>query len=294
MKGFVFCIGVNLCKVWLWFIVKFVLFGLMLLKLLLVDFVLNLMDRIVCKFGLKQKCYKMMFYNLCCVFLEMMEEECVKIVMDLWGLMGCMVVEYVYFDKLFDFDLVCEGKGWVEVFGILFFLEVCDFKGFFIIFIVYMVNFEMFFVVGNVFGFDVIVFFWLLNNFYMVEMIQDFWVSCMGLFVFLYVGLLFVFVWQFERGGGVGVFVDQKFLKGVDMMFFGVFVKINLLFVKFVWQFNCLVYLVCCIWFLGNCYWFELELVLVILCKVMGEVDVNVMVQLFNDIVECWVWEYLG
>jgi len=294
MKGLALRIGANLRKVWPWFLAKLVLFGLTLLKLLPADFALNLMDRIARRLGPRQKRHKMMLYNLRRAFPEMTEEERVKIAMDSWGSMGRMAAEYVYLDKLFDFDPAREGEGRVEVSGIPLFLEIRDLKGPFIVFTAHTANFEMLPVAGNAFGLDVTVLFRPPNNPYMAEMIHDFRASRMGSLVPSHAGSSFALARQLEKGGGVGVLVDQKFSKGADTTLFGVPVKTNPLLAKLVRQFDCPVYPARCIRLPGNRYRLELEPALGIPRKATGEVDVNATAQLLNDTVERWVREYPG
>lgn len=294
MKRLALRIGATARKAWPWLLAKLVLMGLLLLKLLPADFALNLMDRIARRLGPSQKRHRLMLYNLRRAFPEMTEEERLKIAMDSWGSIGRMAAEYVYLDKLFDFDPERQGKGRVEVSGIPIFLELRDAKGPFIVFTAHTANFEMLPVAGNAFGLDVTVLFRPPNNPYMAEMIHDFRASRMGSLVPSHAGSSFALARQLESGGGVGVLVDQKFSKGADTSLFGVPVKTNPLLAKLVRQFNCPVYPARCIRLPNNRYRLEIEPALDIPRKATGEVDVNATAQLLNDTVERWVREYPG
>ncbi len=294
MKGLLRRIGANLRKAWPWLLARLVLAALMLLKLLPADFALNLIDRVARWLGPKQKRHRLMLYNLKRAFPKKTDEERLKIAMDSWGSMGRMAAEYVYLDKLFDFDPERPGRGRVEVSGIPLFLEIRDLKGPFIVFTAHTANFEMLPVAGNAFGLDVTVLFRPPNNPYMADMVHGFRADRMGALVPSHAGSSFALARQLESGGGVGVLVDQKFSKGADTTLFGVPVKTNPLLAKLVRQFNCPVYPARCIRLPGNRYRLELEPALTIPRKENGDVDVNATAQLLNDTVERWVREYPG
>lgn len=294
MKGLALRIGANLRKAWPWLLAKLVLAGLMLLKLLPADFALNLIDRVARWLGPKQKRHRLMLYNLKRAFPEKTDEERLKIAMDSWGSMGRMAAEYVYLDRLFDFDPERQSKGRVEVSGIPLFLEIRDLNGPFIVFTAHTANFEMLPVAGNAFGLDVTVLFRPPNNPYMADMIHGFRADRMGELVPSHAGSSFALARQLESGGGVGVLVDQKFSKGANTTLFGLPVKTNPLLAKLVRQFDCPVYPARCIRLPGNRYRLELEPALAIPRKDNGDVDVNATAQLLNDTVERWVREYPG
>ncbi|WP_407820338.1 hypothetical protein, partial [Staphylococcus aureus] len=69
----------------------------------------------------------------------------------------------------------------------------------------------------------------------------------MGNLVPSHAGSSFALARQLEKGGGVGVLVDQKFGKGLTTKFFGLEVRTNPLLAKLVRQFNCDVYPARCV-----------------------------------------------
>ena len=294
MKGPLLRVGAALRKLWPWFIARLVLFGLTLLKLLPADAAINTMDRVARLIGPKLKRHRMMLYNLSRAFPELSKEERLKIAMDAWGSMGRMAGEYVYLDKLFDFDPDKPGEGRVEVSGIPLFLELRETNKPFIVFTGHTGNFELLPVAANAFDLSVLVLFRPPNNPYMAEMIHDFRSARMGALVPSHAGSSFALARQLEKGGAVGVLVDQKFSKGAPTSFFDLPVRTNPLLAKLVRQFNCPVYPARSIRLPGNRFRLELEPALDIPLNAKGEVDVQATAQLLNDTIERWVREYPG
>ena len=114
----------------------------------------------------------------------------------------------------------------------------------------------------------------------------------MGSLVPSHAGSAFALARQLERGGGVGILVDQKFRKGVHTMFFGKGVQTNPLLAKLVRQFDCDVFAARCIRLPDNRFRLELEPKLEIPRNGKGAVDIEQTAQLLNEKVETWVREY--
>lgn len=182
----------------------------------------------------------------------------------------------------------------MEVSGIPLFLELRDNPRPFIVFTAHSGNFEMLPVAGSAFGLDVTVLFRPPNNPYLADRVFEFRKERMGNLVPSHAGSSFALARQLERGGGVGVLVDQKFRKGLKTKFFGQDVQTNPLLAKLVRQFNCEVYPARCIRLPGNRFRLELEPAVEIPRRADGSVDVTATAQMLNDKVESWVREYPG
>ncbi|OLP56618.1 lipid A biosynthesis lauroyl acyltransferase [Rhizobium rhizosphaerae] len=276
-----------------WTIAQLAFLPLVLMKLLPADTALNLMDWLARKIGPRLKRHRLIMINLRNAFPEKSAAEIEAIALESWGSIGRMAAEYVFLDELFDFDPDKPG-GRVEVVGIPQFLELRDRPRPFIVFTAHTGNFEMLPVAGSAFGLDVTVLFRPPNNPYMAEKIFDFRQKRMGTLVPSHAGSSFALARQLERGGGIGVLVDQKFKKGLHTQFFGQKVQTNPLLAKLVRQFGCDVYPARCVRLPGNRYRLELEPPIAIPLKPEGAVDVEATAQLLNDKVEQWVREYPG
>ncbi|ASQ05768.1 lipid A biosynthesis lauroyl acyltransferase [Sinorhizobium meliloti WSM1022] len=277
-----------------WSIAQFVLLLLTILKLFPADMAINFMDRVARWIGPKTGRHKLTLINLRNAFPEKSDAEIEAIALESWGNMGRLAAEYVFLDQLFDFDPARAEAGRVEVSGIPLFLELRDNPRPFIVFTAHSGNFEMLPVAGSAFGLDVTVLFRPPNNPYLADRVFEFRKERMGNLVPSHAGSSFALARQLERGGGVGVLVDQKFRKGLKTKFFGQDVQTNPLLAKLVRQFNCEVYPARCIRLPGNRFRLELEPAVEIPRRADGSVDVTATAQMLNDKVESWVREYPG
>ncbi|WP_296081207.1 lipid A biosynthesis lauroyl acyltransferase [uncultured Agrobacterium sp.] len=277
-----------------WFNATIAFGFLSLLKLLPADPAIRFADRLARKIGPKTPRHKLMLFNLARAYPEKSEAECLEIALDSWGNMGRLAAEYVFLDRLFDFDPQQTKPGRIEVVGIDTFLELRDNPRPFIVFTAHTGNFELLPVAGSAFGLDVTVLFRPPNNPYVAEKIYNFRKERMGKLVPSHAGSSFALARQLERGGGVGVLVDQKFRKGLVTQFFGHNVQTNPLLAKLVRQFGCDVYPARCIRLPDNRYRLEIEPKVEIPLNDKGSVDIQKTAQLLNDKVESWVREYPG
>jgi KDO2-lipid IV(A) lauroyltransferase len=277
-----------------WLIAHFVLLLLTVLKLLPPDTAIDFMDRFARWIGPKTRRHKLTLTNLRNAFPEKSDAEIGEIALESWGNMGRLAAEYVFLDQLFDFDPDRTEPGRVEVSGIPLFLELRDNPRPFIVFTAHTGNFEMLPVAGSAFGLDVTVLFRPPNNPYLADKVFEFRKARMGNLVPSHAGSSFALARQLERGGAVGVLVDQKFRKGLKTKFFGRDVQTNPLLAKLVRQFNCEVYPARCIRLPGGRFRLELEPAVEIPRRADGSVDVNATAQMLNDKVESWVREYPG
>lgn len=268
--------------------------ALNLLKLAPADPAIRFADRLARKIGPKTSRHKLMLVNLKRAYPEKSEEERAEIALDSWGNMGRQAAEYVFLDRLFDFDPANPKPGRVEVIGTDTFLELRENPRPFIVFTAHSGNFELLAVAGSAFGLDVTVLFRPPNNPYVAKRIFDFRKERMGNLVPSHAGSSFALARQLEKGGGIGVLVDQKFRKGLPTKFFGNDVLTNPLLAKLVRQFGCDVFPARCVRLPDNRYRLEIEPKVEIPLNENGSVDVQKTAQLLNDKVESWVREYPG
>ena len=277
-----------------WLVAQFVFGLLSLLKLLPADGAINFADRAARWIGPKTRRHTLTLTNLRNAFPEKPEAEIAAIALDAWGNMGRLAAEYVFLDRLFDFDPARTAPGRIEVSGIPLFVDLRDNPRPFIVFTAHTGNFELLPVAGASFGLDVTVLFRPPNNPYVADKVFEFRRARMGDLVPSHAGSSFTLARKLEAGGPVGVLVDQKFNKGLHTTFFGRKVQTNPLLAKLVRQFDCEVYPARCIRLPGNRYRLELEPAMDIPRKENGAVDVYATAQMLNDKVEQWVREYPG
>ncbi len=275
-----------------WLIATFA-FGLLnLLKIFPADAGIRAADRLARWVGPKTGRHRLMLYNLARAFPEKSEEERIEIAMGSWANMGRLAAEYVFLDRLFDYAPENDRPGRVQVEGVETFLELRENRRPFIVFTAHSGNFELLPVASSAFGLDVTVLFRPPNNPFVAEKVFKFRQERMGNLVPSHTGSSFALARQLERGGGVGVLVDQKFSKGLPTTFFGLEVRTNPLLAKLVRQFNCDVYPARCVRLPDNRYRLEIEPKVEIPRDDKGNVDIKATAQLLNDKVESWVRQY--
>lgn len=268
-------------------------FGLLnLLKILPADPAIRYIDRIARFIGPKLWRHKLMMTNLRNAFPEKSEKELEDIAVASWGHMGRMAAEYVFLDRLFDFDPEQKTSGRVEVSGIPIFLDLRDNPRPFIVFTAHTGNFELLPVAGKAFGLEVMVLFRPPNNQYIADKVFSFRAARMGSLVPSHAGSSFALARRLEAGGGVGVLVDQKFKKGLSTSFFGRPVKTNPLLAKLVRQFDAEVYPARCIRLPDNRFRLEIEPKIELPRDDKGNLDVQGTAQVLNNKIESWVREY--
>ncbi|MEK1894909.1 MAG: lipid A biosynthesis lauroyl acyltransferase [Rhizobium sp.] len=292
MKLFITRIVLALDRFRQWLIAQTMFGFLNFLKLFPADGAINFADWLTRKLGPRMKRHRLMLANLRNAFPEKSEAEIQEIALASWGNMGRLAAEYVFLDRLFDFDPERNEPGRVEVSGIPIFLDLRDNPRPFIVFTGHTSNFELLPVAGAAFGLYVSVLFRPPNNPYVAQKVFDFRSARMGKLVPSHAGSSFALARQLEAGQGVGVLVDQKFRKGLNTKFFGLDVKTNPLLGKLVRQFNCEVYPARCIRLPGNRYRLEIEPKIEMPRDANGNLDMVATAQLLNDKVESWVREY--
>jgi KDO2-lipid IV(A) lauroyltransferase len=291
VKMFITRIVLSLIHFRQWLIAQ-TIFGLMsFLKLFPADGGIRFADWMTRKIGPYMRRHQLMLTNLRNAFPEKSDEEIQRIAVESWGNMGRLAAEYVFLDRLFDFDPERTEPGRVEVSGIPIFLDLRDNPRPFIVFTGHTGNFELLPVAGAAFGLTVTVLFRPPNNPYIAQKVFDFRSARMGHLVPSHAGSSFALARQLEAGSGVGVLVDQKFRKGLKTTFFGREVKTNPLLPKLVRQFNCEVYPARCIRLPGNRYRLEIEERMDMPRDERGNLDLPAAAQMLNDKVEAWVRE---
>jgi len=275
-----------------WLVAQATFALLTVLKILPADPAIRFAERVARFIGPKLWRHKLMMANLRNAFPEKSENDLEEIAVASWGHMGRMAAEYVFLDRLFDFDPEKTEAGRVEVSGIPIFLDLRDNPRPFIVFTAHTGNFELLPVAGKAFGLEVMVLFRPPNNPYIADKVFSFRAARMGSLVPSHAGSSFALARRLEAGGGVGVLVDQKFKKGLSTSFFGRPVKTNPLLAKLVRQFDAEVYPARCIRLPDNRFRLEIEPRIDLPRDEKGNLDIQGTSQVLNDKVESWVREY--
>ncbi len=272
-----------------WLTARVAMTILAVLRILPPDRALNFIDRATRRIGPMVGRHRVAIANLKQAYPDKSDAEIEKIASDMWGNMGRLAGEYVFLDRLFDYDPDAETPGRVEVIGKELFLKIRDEKKPHIFFTAHMGNFELLPVAAATFDLSVSALFRAPNNPYLAEYIFRTRAATMGELLASKNGVSFAMAQVLERGGNVGALVDQKFTNGVLSTFFGQQCQTSPLVPKLARQFDCDVYPVFSVRLPGNRFRLTLCDKLELPRNAAGQLDVAAMVQLMNDTVEGWV-----
>ncbi|KPB02771.1 lipid A biosynthesis lauroyl acyltransferase [Ahrensia marina] len=235
--------------------------------------------------------HKMVVKNLSLAFPEKSKSEIDRLARGMWRNMGRLVSEYIFLDKLFDYDPESDQPGLVEVEGEDIFRRLNSEGKPCIFFTGHVGNFELLPICAATYGLDVTALFRPPNNPYIADRLLASRTTEMGHLVPSKAGAAWGLARALDNGGSVGVLVDQKFGRGIVSEFFGRPVRTNPLLPKLARQFNVPVYPARCIRLPGGRFRLILEDELVLPRDENNEIDIARSAQLLNDVVERWVRE---
>ncbi len=295
-RGFRFALALRLRKLNYWLIARAAMAAMALLRHLPTDTALNFADRTARRLGPLIGRHRVALDNLRRAYPEKPEAEIEAIASDMWGNMARLAAEYVFMDQLFDFDPGSSTPGRVEVSAqsIERFERIAGEDRPHIVFTGHLGNFELLPVAAATFGMKITALFRPPNNPYLAEYILSTRRSNMGGLLPSATGASFALASVLEKGGNIGMLVDQKFTRGVETTFFGRPCQSNRILGTLARHFDCDVYPARCIRLPGNRFRLEIEDKLVLPRGEDGTVDVYGTTQLLNDVVERWVREDPG
>jgi Kdo2-lipid IVA lauroyltransferase/acyltransferase len=294
MKLFIYRFWRKLRHVEYWLVAQLTFGLLALVSMIPARQAINFVDWAARKIGPLSSRHKVALANLKLAFPEKNEAERAQVALDMWGNMGRLMAEYVFLDQIFDFDPAAKTAGTIEVEGRELFSEIKERRGPFLFFTAHTGNFELLPLCAAVFGLEVTAMFRPPNNPYIAKRVLEARRTRMGHLVPSKAGAVWTLVSVLERGGAVGMLVDQKFRRGEGTTFFGHAVRTNPLLPKLARQFDAEVYPARCIRLPHGRYKLHLEDRIELPRNQKGQIDVHASCQLLNDIVERWVREHPG
>ena len=135
------------------------------------DAALNFADRTARTFGPLFGRHRVALDNLRKAFPEKSEDEIRAIALDMWGNMARLAAEYIYLDRLFDYDPARPNAGPHRGFGIPLYERIASEKKAHILFRAHVGNFELIPVGGETYGLYATAMFRPPNNPYIAEYI---------------------------------------------------------------------------------------------------------------------------
>lgn len=277
-----------------WLIAQAAKAAISILRLLPMDAALNFADRTARRLGPLFGRHRVALDNLRKAFPEKSEAEIRAIALDMWGNMARLGAEYIYLDRLFDYDAARPNAGRIEARGTDIYERLAAEKKAHIFFTAHLGNFELIPVGAEAYGLHTTALFRPPNNPYIAEYIFSTRSAAMGNLLASRQGAAIALARILEGGGNIGALVDQKFQYGLPTTFFGRPCETSPLLPKLARQFDCDVYPARSRRLPGNRFLLEIEEKLTLPRDAEGKVDVLATAQLMNDVVERWVREDPG
>jgi len=230
--------------------------------------------------------------NLAAAFPELSERQRKEVLTGAWDNLGRTGVEYVFLDRIFDFDPGTPGSSHFEVEGIDRFLTIRDSGKPAILFSAHLGNWEILAVCAAAYDLDMTALFRPPNNAFVAERLDRVRRETMGDLVPTMAGAAIALSGALERGGRVGLLVDQFYHKGPALDFFGRKARTNPTLGILARRFDCPVYGARTVRLAGGRFRLELHGPYDLPRDASGEIDINGTMQMVTSIVEDWVRQH--
>jgi KDO2-lipid IV(A) lauroyltransferase len=296
-SGLRFGMALRLRRLNHWLTARFAMAVMAVLRRLPPDRALNFADGAARRIGPLIGRHRVALDNLRKAYPEKSEEDIRAVALDMWGNMARLAAEYIFLDRLFDYDPKAAAPGRIEVGpdSVARFERIAaDAARPHILFTAHLGNFELLPVAAATFGMKITALFRPPNNPYLADYILSTRRSSMGGLLPSASGASFTLAGILEKGGNIGVLVDQKFSRGVETLFFGRPCQSNPLLAMLARHYDCDVYPVRCVRLPNNRFRLDIEEKLSLPLDSRGTVDVRATTQLLADVVERWVREDPG
>jgi Kdo2-lipid IVA lauroyltransferase/acyltransferase len=236
--------------------------------------------------------HKVALTNIRAVFPDMADSRVREIARGAWENLGRTGAEYANLDRIFDYDENNPDAGRTRVEGIEHFEALRDDGKAGIIFSAHLGNWELPAICAATYGLDATAVFRAPNNAAARRIVHAIRSGTMGGLAAAGPGASFAMREVLEKGGHLGMLIDQHFTRGVTVDFMGRHALTNPILGKFAKYFDCPVHGVRVIRLPG--YKFKLELTPPITLPMTadGNVDVAGAMQAMSAVVEAWVREY--
>jgi len=266
---------------------------LRVLRLLPAEHGLAVADRLARLIGPLTPRHKLALANLQAAYPDRGDEWVRRTAVANWGQMGRVAAEYIFLDALFDFDPAKPpGETRVEVEGVEIFERLRASPRPVIFFTAHTGCFELLPICAATFGLEVTALFRQPNNRYIAREVQRTRRTKSGNLVPSKAGAAWALAGVLQRGGHVGMLVDQKFAKGRLGTFFARPCRTNPLLAKLARQFDCDIHPARSIRLPDGRYRLELSERIDLPRLDDGTVDIDGTCQRLNDVVEGWVREH--
>ncbi|GGC50860.1 lipid A biosynthesis lauroyl acyltransferase [Chelatococcus reniformis] len=236
--------------------------------------------------------HKVALANLRAAFPEKSEAERRAIAKGSWENLGRTGAEYAHLSQIFDYDhLDPKPDGRIQVEGIEHFIALRDDGRPGLVFSSHLANWELPAICAARYDLDVTAVFRAPNDPAVAHAVQEVRSQTMGGLEAARPGAAFAMVEALEKGGHLGMLIDQHFTRGVVAPFFGRPALTNPIMGKFARRFECPVHGVRVVRTGGARFRLELTPPLELPRDAGGEIDVQGAMAMMTAVVEDWVRE---
>jgi KDO2-lipid IV(A) lauroyltransferase len=230
--------------------------------------------------------------NLRTAFPEKSAAETRALARAAWENLGRTGAEYPHLNVLFDYDPDRPAPGRIEVDGIEHFLALRDDGRPGIIFSAHLANWELPAICAARFGLDATAVFRAPNDPAVARVVHEVRSETMGGLEAARQGAAFAMQGVLERGGHLGMLIDQHFTRGVIVDFMGRPALVNPILGKFARRFDSPVHGVRVVRLPGHRFRLQLTPALDLPRDPDGQINVQGAMQAMSAVVEAWVREH--
>lgn len=230
--------------------------------------------------------------NIRAAFPEKDEAEIKRIARAAWENLGRTAAEYAHLKTLFDYDYHNpDPNSRVEVVGIEHFIALKDDEKPGLIFSAHLANWELPAICAAAYDLETTAVFRAPNDPAIAAVVHEIRSGAMGGLAAAKQGAAFAMQGVLEKGGHLGMLIDQHFTRGVVVPFFGRPALTNPIMGKFAKRFECPVHGVRVIRLPKQRFRLELTPPLDLPRDAQGEIDVQGAMAMMTAVVEGWVRE---
>jgi KDO2-lipid IV(A) lauroyltransferase len=275
-----------------WIVAQLISATLWIIRLIPLKTAAKLFEHFARWLGPKIWRHKVVMENLAIAFPEKSIEEREQLASDNWSQMARTLLEYIYLDELFNLEIEMEESDSIEIINGETFQQLRDDGLPAILFTGHIANFELLPMVAAKFGLDIQSMYRRPNNKYAASQVEKSRKDIGQNLIASGAGSSFQLMSALERGEHVGLLVDQKFRRGINIPFFGKEAKTNPLLAKLARRYDCPVHGARTIRLPDGRFRLEITDELVLPRDKNGDIDIKGTTQLVTDVVEGWVREY--
>src|SRR5581483_10050849 len=232
--------------------------------------------------------------NLAAAFPEKSSSEIEAILAKVWENLGMFAGEFAHLDRMWDFNEANPAAGRIDLDPVSIdrFLRLRDDGKGALIFAAHLGNWELPALVGPAYGLDSAVVFRPPNLNAVADAVERIRAVNMGTIVPTERDAPLRLARMLERGTHAGMLIDQYYVKGVDVVFFGRRTKCNPLLARLAARIECPIHGVRVIRLPNHRFRLELSEEVRPVRPADGIIDVQGTMQAVTNVVESWIREY--